>query len=757
MKYFKTAQRIWAKSHLNELNCNLIFHTNFKKRAGISMVIAGNNVFSVYLNGKLIHYGPARAAHDLYRVDQLELKELNENNNLVIFVNGSYANTFYTLNNDPFLICEVRCGDEIICSTGTNFNVYNNVFRIRKVLRYSYQRGFSESYHLDERYIEIFKGNFSNISKEEIIVLPDNNAYFARNVNYISFDILKGNHFESGKVYRDESLPLYDDRYMHLDFLKIFSLDELEDNPNLKVCKYKYELKEKTKGLKSQEFKTFKFTNSYTGFFKISLKIKKTSQIFIIFDEMTLSKDNLKPIDINCFRNTTNNVISLKLEKGKYNFINFEPYSAKYIRVICDEGEVEYCNISLLKYETKRNHEFNFECSNVKVRSIMKAVYSTYKQNSVDMFTDCPSRERAGWLCDSFFEGKASQILDTSNNVEKNFLENFAYFKAPNLPKNMVPMCYPAELTENDFIPQWSLWYILELYDYKNRTADLETVEISLKNVRNLVTYFKEYENKDGYISNIPGWNFVEWSDCNLPEHLEGINFPTNMLYSEALVKAGLLLNDLSLISKGQSLKEKIKNDAFDGTFFVDNGYLKEDGSIQKSKYYSETCQYYAFYFGIATREKFSDLFDIMLNNFGPNGTRESKYSYLAQSNVLPGYILRLSILNKEGYLSESFKEIVEYFYDMSVLTGTIWEHNGTHASLNHGFTSVIANFLMNDYFGLKEINAIKKEIRMSIKALKKQARTTIYICNLPVKFINDGKEVVVENNSKYKIVYDID
>ena len=387
----------------------------------------------------------------------------------------------------------------------------------------------------------------------------------------------------------------------------------------------------------------------------------------------------------------------------------------------------------------------------------MKAVYSTYKQNSVDMFTDCPSRERAGWLCDSFFEGKASQILDTSNNVEKNFLENFAYFKAPNLPKNMVPMCYPAELTENDFIPQWSLWYILELYDYKNRTADLETVEISLKNVRNLVTYFKEYENKDGYISNIPGWNFVEWSDCNLPEHLEGINFPTNMLYSEALVKAGLLLNDLCLISKGQNLKEKIKNDAFDGAFFVDNGYLKEDGSIQKSKYYSETCQYYAFYFGIATKEKFSDLFDIMLNNFGPNGTRESKYSYLAPSNVLPGYILRLSILNKEGYLSESFKEIVEYFYDMSVLTGTIWEHNGTHASLNHGFTSVIANFLMNDYFGLKEINAIKKEIRMSIKALKKQARTTIYIGNLPVKFINDGKEVVVDNNSKYKIVYDID
>ena len=103
MRYFLKAKRIWAKDHLDELNSNLIFYTNFPKRDSVKLIIAGNNVFSIYLNGKLVHYGPTRAAHDRYRVDELTFNELKNKNHLVIFVNGSNANTFYTLNTKPFL------------------------------------------------------------------------------------------------------------------------------------------------------------------------------------------------------------------------------------------------------------------------------------------------------------------------------------------------------------------------------------------------------------------------------------------------------------------------------------------------------------------------------------------------------------------------------------------------------------------------------------------------------------------------------
>ena len=57
--------------------------------------------------------------------------------------------------------------------------------------------------------------------------------------------------------------------------------------------------------------------------------------------------------------------------------------------------------------------------------SIFNAAVETFKQNTLDIYMDCPSRERAGWLCDSFFTARAEHYLTGASTVEKNFLENF--------------------------------------------------------------------------------------------------------------------------------------------------------------------------------------------------------------------------------------------------------------------------------------------------------------------------------------------
>ena len=44
------------------------------------------------------------------------------------------------------------------------------------------------------------------------------------------------------------------------------------------------------------------------------------------------------------------------------------------------------------------------------------------------------------------------------------------------------------------------------------------------------------YENEDGLLENIPGWVFVEWSKAN--ELTDGVNYPSNMLYSATLLAA---------------------------------------------------------------------------------------------------------------------------------------------------------------------------------------------------------------------------
>ena len=71
----------------------------------------------------------------------------------------------------------------------------------------------------------------------------------------------------------------------------------------------------------------------------------------------------------------------------------------------------------------------------------------TFRQNAVDVFMDCPSRERAGWLCDSFFTARVAQDLTGTALLERMLFENYRLPDTfAHLPEGMLPMCYPARL-----------------------------------------------------------------------------------------------------------------------------------------------------------------------------------------------------------------------------------------------------------------------------------------------------------------------
>ena len=106
----------------------------------------------------------------------------------------------------------------------------------------------------------------------------------------------------------------------------------------------------------------------------------------------------------------------------------------------------------------------------------------------------------------------------------------------------MLPMCYPADVDGGGFIPNWAMWFILELKDYKERTGDSEFVSLFKNRVYCLLDWFEKYENTDGMLEDLPGWVFVEWSKSN--DFVRDVNFPSNMLYSSALCAVGELFAD---------------------------------------------------------------------------------------------------------------------------------------------------------------------------------------------------------------------
>lgn len=748
---FINAKPIYPEKYLLEKNISLFFIEEIDLKRNGNLKITSNNIYRLFDNGKLIGYGPSRASHNYFRLDEYHLSK--GHHYLVIELLSSHCNSYYTLNTNPFLVCEIY-DNNIYSYTGldNHFKCYLNSSRYQKVSRFSYQRTFSESYHFSFNFHDFIEGKINPFSLIECQCFEHEN-YLNKNVEYVNFPRVGFKQIEEGKFLYNEQIKPYEDRYMYLNELKIFPKNEWEVNPNDYISRLEYSL-EKIDCLKQNTFVTYKLDHSYTGFIEFEIECLSDCEIYFIFDEIDASLGSKEPVKINFFRNTTQNIVSYEIKKGLFKHICFEPYTIQYLRLVIKKGEIKIKKIDFIKYESSEINKFKFEIENKKIKKIFSAAINTYAQNSVDILTDCPSRERAGWLFDSYFTSMSEFLITGQNKVEHNFLENYAYLKQyQTLPKGMIPMCYPGEFPDGNFIPNWSMWYILELNEYLKRSNDQNLIDLSKEKIVGLLNYFVNFENELGLLEDLKGWIFVEWSKANDEEFIKGVNFPSNMLYSACLKAAGELLNDYKLIEKSNNVINKIKEYSFNGEFFIDN-MIRVNNEFVLTNNITETCQYYAFYFNVATKEEYPNLFETLLKKFGPSRDYEKVYPHVYKSNVLIGDYLRLFILLRYGYLNEVKEETISYFYKMATLTGTIWEHDSVFASLNHGLTSCVLVILVNAIFSFSSFDEKNKIIYLNKHFINEKGKIEINLKGGKLILINDGKKIDIIKPDNYQIEY---
>ena len=260
-------------------------------------------------------------------------------------------------------------------------------------------------------------------------------------------------------------------------------------------------------------------------------------------------------------------------------------------------------------------------------------------------------------------------------------------------------MCYPADHPDGNFIPNWAMWYVIELGEYLERTGDIDFVSSMRDRIYSLLKYFRGFENDRGLLTKLKGWIFVEWSECN--NLTQDINYPTNMLYSLFKRTIGKLYDDPSLISEAEALKDIIRHEARPNLFFCDNATIDNDGKAILTGKQTETCQYYAFYTGVADFETDKELWDTLVNDFGAQRKQSNKWKDIYFSNAFIGNYLRCDLLMRAGLKERLDTDIRGYFDYMARETGTLWENDTAGASCNHGFASHVLIWL--DYLGYIE------------------------------------------------------
>lgn len=669
---FLKAQPVWIKGREKEMHVNLAVTRRIGKDE--TLFISASSTYQAFVEGEIIAEGPARAGHGYYRVDEIPLHKY-EGKELFIIVAGYNVNAFSVIDVPSFICAEtVADGAVTAFTSGEGFEYAEYTARRRRVQRYSFQRPFVEAYD----------HTGCGMAKAEIARVEDK-RFIERGVPYPEYEYYPVKSTVSeGTFVIEEKESYFDDRAISniSPALKGFRRDELEmltsKEAEMLTCTEKAGVYEG--GVLSKNgYAIFDLGAELTGF--IRLKLKGKGRVYLTFDEI------LTDGDVKFHRLSTSSVIIWDLNEGEYDLTSFEAYSLRYIKLAVTE-ECEITDIGLIGFEYPSSLIAPApEGLDGAMKRIYDAAIATFRQNTVDIYMDCPSRERAGWLCDSFFTSRVEYALTGRSLVEKNFLENFLMpdgFAC--LPEGMLPMCYPSDHYDGVFIPNWAMWYVVELGEYLERTNDRELIELAKSKVYALLRYFRGFENKDGLLEKLKSWVFIEWSKSN--ELVQDINYPTNMLYSLFKETIAALYGDTELSNEAALLKDKIRELSFDGKWFCDNAVYGEGDTAKNTGLCTESCQYYAFFTKVATPELYPELWSTLVNEFGPERKLDNKHPDIFFANAFIGNYLRLVLLFDAG-LHEKVKEnVIGYFDYMAKKTGTLWENDSDFASCNHGFAS---------------------------------------------------------------------
>lgn len=713
---FEKAVPVWPEGREHEMNLTVDFETTFDAPDQVPVLrLTCSTLYRARLNGAFLGHGPARGPHGSFRIDEWPLRDLKPTGNrLVISVAGYNVNSFAYLDQPSFLQAEIVAGGRVLAATGGDgFVARQDRTRVQRVARYSFQRPFSEVYRLSPN---SEAPELRCTQQPEVPLLPRRVPYPTFERRAVSWHVAEGRMepHEPAQIWKDRSLVNIGPE------LRGFKESELEVVPVIELQKLRNATSRRLDrpaaaddriALEENGFHILDFGTNFTGFLGARIRCEAPARLLLTFDEI------LTDGDVDFKRLSCVNIIDLHLEPGTYAFETFEPYTMRYLKLIAMEGACTVDGVYLRDLTNPAVWDAHFSASDARLNRLFEAGRETFRQNAVDVFMDCPSRERAGWLCDSFFTSRVAQDLSGNALIEKNFYENFLLARAyPKIPDGMLPMCYPSDHYDGVFIPNWAMWFVVELEEYLARTGDTALVKKLEPKVSQLLAFLAKFENSDGLLEKLPSWVFVEWSAAN--SFVQDVNYPSNALYSGALRAAGRLYNRPELLQRSDAVRETILRQAWDGTWFVDNA-VRRDGKLEVTKNHTETCQYYIFFFDVAAPQTHRELWRKLTDEFGPRRMEKKLYPDVPESNSFIGNMLRMELLSRDGRSQQILDESIDYLMYMADRTGTLWENAKPEASCNHGFASHICHTLYRDILGLRRVDTVGRKVQLRFADVK--------------------------------------
>ena len=148
----------------------------------------------------------------------------------------------------------------------------------------------------------------------------------------------------------------------------------------------------------------------------------------------------------------------------------------------------------------------SLETDRKELQDMLEVGWRTARLCATETYMDCPYYEQLQYLGDTRIQALVTLYNTRDDRLVRNFLHLADISRnADGITKSR----YPTTLAQ--YIQPYALSYIYALHDYMMYGGDPQYVFDLLPGAEQILMYFSRFQQEDGRIRNLPGWNFSDW------------------------------------------------------------------------------------------------------------------------------------------------------------------------------------------------------------------------------------------------------
>ena len=465
--------------------------------------VTGDNRYKLYVNEVLVSLGPARGDATHWNYETVDLAPfLKTGNNIVaavVYNEGSQKTESNVSVSTGFLLQGVEEA-KLFFTDNTWKCIQDTAYSpLRESVPGYYVSGPGEAVDMN---LTIAGWNTSAVSTDNWKNARAGSAGSPKN--------FVGNSLSNAHALQPSIIPQLERTYQRLSGVKLDGGLKIPSGFPAKVVDFTIPANTKAEVLLDQSYLT-------NGFFSMRFSGGKDAKIDVGYTEALYEpapegsrggekKGNRNEVEGKTFIGRHDKLISNGKDNQEFTTLAWRTW--RYIKLAVETGDepltINDAYGTFVGYPFELNASLDTE--NEEMLKIMEIGWRTARLCALETYMDCPFYEQLQYLGDTRIQALVSLYNSGDDRLVKNF------FNLADMSRNTEGVTmgrYPT--TSPQYITTYALTYIFSLHDYMMYGKDTQFVMDKLPGVEQILNYYSSFQQEDGRVKDLPGWNFSDW------------------------------------------------------------------------------------------------------------------------------------------------------------------------------------------------------------------------------------------------------